>query len=89
MFGLCAPPPQYTGKGQPSVLAPSMLGLVELVTGFLKSPAPVYVGKAQPRQTPGLLCSFLSAPQPAYVKAKPWRDGHPHPASNRTGAEGM
>ena len=88
MFGICTSAPHYTGKAQPSVLAPSMMGLVDLVSGLLKSPAPAYVGAAQsPPASPvsSFLCSFLSAPQPAYVKAKPWRDEQQRSAPTRTG----
>ena len=87
MFGICSPAPKYTGPGQVSVLGPSMFGLFELVTGFLKTPTPAYVGKAQAAPAPSLLCSFLSSPHPAYVKARR-RDGHTlTSAPTRTGAE--
>lgn len=89
LFGLCAAAPVYTGKAQPGVLAPSMMGIADLVAGFLKSPAPAYVGKAQRAAPPtsGLLCSFLSAPQPVY-KTRPRRGERQIPSSPWTGAEG-
>ncbi len=91
MFGFCAPAPQYTGKAQPAVLAPSLMGLADLVTGFLNRPVPAYVGKAQRPAPPttGLVCSFLSAPQPVYVvKTRRRRDEQQTSTSSRTGVEG-
>jgi hypothetical protein len=87
MFGICTPSPRYVGSRQPPLVGAGVLGLFELFTGFLRTPTPAYVGKAQAAPAPGLLCSFLSAPHPAYVKA-PRRDERTLPsAPTRTGAE--
>jgi hypothetical protein len=87
MFGICSPSPKYTGAGQPPVVGASVLGLFELITGVLKTPTPAYVGKVQAAPAPGLLCSFLSTPQPAYVKARRCDGRTLTSAPTRTGAE--
>ena len=69
MFGICTPTPRYVGSGQPAVLAPAMTGVLELVTGWFQSPTPAYVGTAERAAPASLLCSFWSAPEPAYVTA--------------------
>jgi hypothetical protein len=71
----------------------SPLGLLELVSGFFRSPTPAY-GSQQPAPTPSLFCSlFGSPPTPPYVRSEtPPLPGpqqqtsdHPNPSSPRTG----
>jgi len=91
VFGLCAPAPNYSGRAQPAVLAPSAWGLLDMVTGFFSAPAPTYVGRAQtPPQTQSLWCSLLSPAQPVYKRAV-WDERYPQQhiaAPTRNGAEG-